>query len=119
MHRSSTRVRSAVALTAGVVGLALFAPPAAVAAPADAAQAGATAYTNPVSRTFADTYADPAVIRGKDGWWYAYGTTDPLREGDGERRLLPISRSDDLVEWERSEERRVGKECRSRWSPYH
>src|SRR3712207_9332862 len=21
--------------------------------------------------------------------------------------------------WERSEERRVGKECRSRWSPYH
>src|SRR5438128_3264243 len=22
-------------------------------------------------------------------------------------------------EWNRSEERRVGKECRSRWSPYH
>ena len=22
-------------------------------------------------------------------------------------------------EWGRSEERRVGKECRSRWSPYH
>ena len=22
-------------------------------------------------------------------------------------------------EWLRSEERRVGKECRSRWSPYH
>ena len=22
-------------------------------------------------------------------------------------------------QWERSEERRVGKECRSRWSPYH
>ena len=21
--------------------------------------------------------------------------------------------------WARSEERRVGKECRSRWSPYH
>ena len=21
--------------------------------------------------------------------------------------------------WDRSEERRVGKECRSRWSPYH
>src|SRR2546427_2433451 len=27
------------------------------------------------------------------------------------RRLLPVLR--------RSEERRVGKECRSRWSPYH
>src|SRR5690348_13953926 len=25
----------------------------------------------------------------------------------------------DLSEWMRSEERRVGKECRSRWSPYH
>ena len=24
-----------------------------------------------------------------------------------------------LMLWERSEERRVGKECRSRWSPYH
>ena len=23
------------------------------------------------------------------------------------------------VKWSRSEERRVGKECRSRWSPYH
>src|SRR5256885_7909454 len=29
------------------------------------------------------------------------------------RRLEPFSRSP------RSEERRVGKECRSRWSPYH
>ena len=26
---------------------------------------------------------------------------------------------DDPVDWDRSEERRVGKECRSRWSPYH
>src|SRR3989441_11148944 len=26
---------------------------------------------------------------------------------------------DDLVLTKRSEERRVGKECRSRWSPYH
>src|SRR3712207_9562436 len=25
----------------------------------------------------------------------------------------------ELIEEERSEERRVGKECRSRWSPYH
>src|SRR5262245_34312427 len=24
-----------------------------------------------------------------------------------------------LNQWHRSEERRVGKECRSRWSPYH
>ena len=24
-----------------------------------------------------------------------------------------------IIIWTRSEERRVGKECRSRWSPYH
>ena len=24
-----------------------------------------------------------------------------------------------ITKYERSEERRVGKECRSRWSPYH
>lgn len=57
-------------------------------------------YTNPVSAGFADTYADPAVVRGQDGWWYAYGTTDPLREGEGTRHLLPVSRSADLVTWE-------------------
>ena len=32
----------------------------------------------------------------------------------GQGRLLPPEEGDD-----RSEERRVGKECRSRWSPYH
>src|SRR2546429_3670963 len=26
---------------------------------------------------------------------------------------------DTILRWHRSEERRVGKECRSRWSPYH
>ena len=26
---------------------------------------------------------------------------------------------DEILSSERSEERRVGKECRSRWSPYH
>src|SRR2546425_10668855 len=32
------------------------------------------------------------------------------------RKLLGIRH---IVQSERSEERRVGKECRSRWSPYH
>ena len=27
--------------------------------------------------------------------------------------------ADDMILYVRSEERRVGKECRSRWSPYH
>ena len=59
-------------------------------APAHAGTAPRTAsYTNPVSRGFADTFADPSVIRGKDGWWYAYGTSDPLREGEGTRAPHP------------------------------
>src|SRR3712207_9087032 len=33
----------------------------------------------------------------------------------GERVVIPFTINCD----ERSEERRVGKECRSRWSPYH
>src|SRR2546430_9005201 len=36
-----------------------------------------------------------------------------LCRGEGSSRSLPPRRR------ERSEERRVGKECRSRWSPYH
>jgi len=61
----------------------------------------AATYTNPVSKGFADTFADPAVIKGKDGYWYAYGTSDPLREGEGEEfSYIPISRSKDLVNWE-------------------
>ena len=35
--------------------------------------------------------------------------TDSYRETEGEDVLILL----------RSEERRVGKECRSRWSPYH
>ena len=34
-------------------------------------------------------------------------------------RIIIDSASDLTKEQARSEERRVGKECRSRWSPYH
>src|SRR5256886_15132489 len=33
--------------------------------------------------------------------------------------LVPAAENDGSFHFERSEERRVGKECRSRWSPYH
>jgi len=56
-------------------------------------------YVNPVSAGAADTFADPAVIRGADGYWYAYGTSDPLLAGQTEHRLIPILRSTDLVNW--------------------
>ncbi|TGY86889.1 family 43 glycosylhydrolase, partial [Cellulomonas shaoxiangyii] len=91
------------AVAALVLGLVAAAPPGGAAAdrgPGSGPPTGATTYTNPVSAGAADTYADPAVVRGQDGWWYAYGTTDPLREGEGARHLLPISRSRDLVSWE-------------------
>src|SRR3954471_292664 len=54
-----------------------------------------TTYRNPVSRSFADTYADPDVVRGKDGWWYAYATTDPLRAGETTPHLTTMSKLDD------------------------
>ena len=49
---------------------------------------------------------------------------DKKGQGDefGGRRpaRLPLAASLDLpADGKRSEERRVGKECRSRWSPYH
>lgn len=67
------------------------------AAPAPAA--GPDRYRNPVSAGFADTFADPVVVRGDDGIWYAFGTSDPLREGEGRARRVPIARSTDLVDW--------------------
>lgn len=67
-------------------------------APAASPLVTRTAYLNPVSKPFADTFADPSLIRGKDGWWYAYGTSDPLRAGQDPARI-PITRSRDLVSW--------------------
>ena len=68
--------------------------------PSSTAPVTRSTYTNPVSASFADTFADPSVIRAKDGWWYAYGTSDPLREGQTDPQLIPVVRSHDLVSWE-------------------
>ena len=47
----------------------------------------------------------------------------PVPGSENDRHLMMDLRSSyDVLPWEeynRSEERRVGKECRSRWSPYH
>ncbi|HVD29234.1 MAG TPA: hypothetical protein VNC79_12160, partial [Mycobacteriales bacterium] len=71
----------AATVVALVAGTAVAAPPSAGSAP--------RTYRNPVSRSFADTFADPAVVRGRDGWWYAYGTSDPLRSGETTPHLIP------------------------------
>ncbi|WP_409047739.1 family 43 glycosylhydrolase [Microbacterium sp. HA-8] len=76
-------------------------PPATPAPPEPPASAGST-YTNPVSAGTVDTFPDPAVIRGKDGSWYAYGTTNPIFQSQGEtgEHILPVLRSDDMVSWD-------------------
>src|SRR2546426_7856916 len=43
----------------------------------------------------------------------------PLRDNAALRQVRPRLPEADLDPSGRSEERRVGKECRSRWSPYH
>ena len=84
-HRSPA-VTAVLAICLGLV-LATLAVPSAPAGAADR-----PTYVNPVSKDFADTFADPAVVRGKDGWWYAYGTSDPLREGEETAHRIPIAR---------------------------
>lgn len=59
----------------------------------------AAAQANPISEGFADTFADPVIVRGDDGLWYAYGTTDPLREGEGVFHRVPMAQSANLVDW--------------------
>jgi arabinan endo-1,5-alpha-L-arabinosidase len=66
-----------------------------------ASAAAATTYTNPISAGTVDTFPDPAMIRGKDGYWYAYGTTNPIlfSKGDGVEHTLPMLRSPDMMTW--------------------
>ena len=69
---------------------------------------------NPILSGF---YPDPSICRVGEDY---YLVTSSFVYAPG----VPIFHSRDLAHWEqigniRSEERRVGKECRSRWSPYH
>src|SRR5258707_4488182 len=52
-----------------------------------------------------------AVLPGADA--------QPLRQGEDRVAVGPGDRERRGLAPGRSEERRVGKECRSRWSPYH
>lgn len=97
-------VAAALALTISLV-------PAGSAAPEEADAEVST--QNPISSPFSDTYADPAILRGKDGWWYLYATSDPLHAGQSPFGLMHIARTRDFVDWEYignvfSEENRPG-----------
>jgi protein RecA len=70
-----------------------------------------------------DLGVDNNIIK-KSGSWFSYGETKLGQGRDSLKKLLLDNPdlSDELenkVREARSEERRVGKECRSRWSPYH
>lgn len=69
------------------------------AAAAPAPGAADPTYRNPISKDFADTFADPVVFRGHDGRWYSYGTSDPLREGEHTPHKVPMAVSDNLTDW--------------------
>lgn len=55
---------------------------------------GGATYTNPVIDQDAP---DPAVLRGRDGYWYVYTTQTPF---DGKMLNFPTYRSKDMVSWE-------------------
>lgn len=83
-------VASLVALATAVVGAVTV---------SYAAEPGSTVTVNAVSDSFSDTFADPAAIRGKDGWWYAYATSDPLRAGDP-HGAMHMARTRDWASWD-------------------
>ncbi len=95
------RLTSLVTSLLAVLGLTL-----AGAGPVGATAAGARAdstpgptFHNAVSDSFSDTFADPSVIEGKDGWWYAYATADPLQSGEAPG-IIHIARTHDWASWE-------------------
>ena len=60
--------------------------------------------------------ANEADMTGDD--WTALGNTLWDAEASDKKRMVDCFRKAAYL-GSRSEERRVGKECRSRWSPYH
>jgi arabinan endo-1,5-alpha-L-arabinosidase len=88
------------AVVALLTALLLVAATLAAITSTEAAADGSTgSYTNPVGEEQLPNFADPTVIRGRDGYWYAYSTADPLFAGDRYRKMK-IGRSADLVSWE-------------------
>ncbi|MGP3925077.1 family 43 glycosylhydrolase [Streptomyces sp. 8N616] len=102
-----TALRWASAVAAGIAALLaallawLLTGPSS--APTTARGTGMGTYANPVTAGAVDTFPDPVMIRGKDGYWYAYGTQNPVFQSKGREdgeRMLPILRSADLVHWD-------------------
>ena len=66
--------------------------------------------------------ADPRVLSTRNTHYALTQAEAETLRNDGrvtDVQLRPEDRDDIGIGYQRSEERRVGKECRSRWSPYH
>ena len=108
------KVGTVIALIAGEDESAEAAP-AAKPVPSEAVAAPAVEVPGPVATTAPKIAADPALPAGTA--MASVTVREALRDAMAEEM-----RADDrifVMGEERSEERRVGKECRSRWSPYH
>jgi len=68
--------------------------------PQTAGPPDSSSYQNPVSVPPAENFGSPAMIRGRDGFWYAFGAGILRNPGDTSRPLFPILRSSDLVSWD-------------------
>src|ERR1019366_110710 len=69
-----------------------------------------------IAGTGEDTEGMDIIPVGAPGWGALGGDLLVVSEGSGALRVITPGGT---VMDTRSEERRVGKECRSRWSPYH
>ena len=59
------------------------------------------------------------MVQKKETLFNPQAVTDLINKVKGESVLAKLTNQDAIGFNGRSEERRVGKECRSRWSPYH
>ena len=78
---------------------------------------GASVRRGGPAKKISDMSAKVGVIMGSASDWEVMAAAAETLEAFGipyEKRVVSAHRTPD-----RSEERRVGKECRSRWSPYH
>ena len=75
---------------------------------------------SPLSLFAKHTDLNKAVLKKLDDIISKKETYQIQREKEITDLKVQLAHSTDPVrKYERSEERRVGKECRSRWSPYH
>ena len=69
-----------------------------------------------------DTFQERSLLKGRDELRITkvYKNLEGISsEWIGIKRIIETTRYVKTKKRSRSEERRVGKECRSRWSPYH